>query len=324
MPAIFRLLSPPPCVAQRLFLGATVLFYLNTANAADILPAPTQVSPHVYAWIGPHGAPNTSNRGFRMNMAFVVGKDAVAVIETGYSEAMAKEMIKKIKAITNKPIKFAINSNSQPDRFLGNEVFRRHGAAIITSSAEAARMAEMGGMFAAGVESALKLPAGSVTIPAAPTRVITANDTVELGEVTLKLYQFGAAHTPSPLVVEVVQDKVVYGGDILYSGRLLATIEAGNVQSWIKVFDELRRFGDASFVPGHGKPAKLTAFEFPTRDYLVLLHSHMKKMLAENIDMIDAIDRLDQSKFAGLENYDELARRNAHTVYREAELESFK
>ena len=62
------------------------LFAAQTASAAGpILPAPTRVSEHLYAWIGPHGGPSPENKGFRMNMGFVVGKDAVAVSATSRS-----------------------------------------------------------------------------------------------------------------------------------------------------------------------------------------------------------------------------------------------
>ena len=47
----------------------------HTAVAAEskILPPPTRVTEHLYAWIGPHGGPSPQNKGFRMNLAFVVG-----------------------------------------------------------------------------------------------------------------------------------------------------------------------------------------------------------------------------------------------------------
>lgn len=296
----------------------------SLAASPPILPAPTRVSEHVYAWIGPHGPPSPENRGFRMNLAFVVGTQAVAVIETGYNEAMVSEMVAHITRITPVPIKYAINSNSQPDRFLGNGAFRARGVSVLATSVEAARMVAMGSMFAQGAESALKLSAGSVKVPEIPDRLIDKETVLDLGGVTLRLYPLAAAHTPGPLIVEIVEDKVVYAGDVLYSGRLPAVVDGGNVGSWIAVFDSLARFGDVTFIPGHGVPAKLEAFQFSTREYLFTLHEHMKKMVDAGVDMQDAIERLDQSRFAKLENYEDLARRNGNTAYREAEAESFK
>jgi glyoxylase-like metal-dependent hydrolase (beta-lactamase superfamily II) len=308
----------------RVFLLSFLIAAPGVAAEAPILPAPTKVTEHVYAWIGPHGGPNPQNRGFRMNLAFVVGKDAVAVIETGYHEPMAREMLQHIAKITKAPVKYVINSNSQPDRFLGNEYFRRQGAIVITSAPEAKRMAAMGNMFAEINERVMELKPGSIKVPSPPDRILEGDAELNLGGVTIKLLVYPAAHTPGPLVVHVPQDNAVYAGDILYSGRLPAVIDGGSVKTWIEGFDKLRSFGDAVFVPGHGKPARLSAFEFSTREYLGFLRDHMTKAVAEGKDQIDAMNSIDQSRFAKLENYKELAGRNASITFLEAEAESFK
>jgi len=307
------------------FIVWLMLLTVTPVHAAKpILPPPQKISAHVYAWIGPHGGPSKENQGFRMNMAFVVGSNAVAVLETGYTEAMAKEMLAHIAKITKLPVKYAINSNSQPDRFFGNDVFRQQGATIVAHAKEAERMARTRDELAAGVERALGLPAGSVTPPGSPDKVVTADTRIDLGGVVLAVRHFGAAHTPAPLVVHVPADNVVYAGDILYGGRLLAVIPEGNAKAWVSTFDALQTFGNATFIPGHGKPGKLGAFKFPTRDYLALLNEHMAKMVEEGVGMDDAIKGLDQSRFAKLENFDELAGRNASWVYLEREAEAFK
>lgn len=313
------------------FASMFVLMLMAVTSAAvhaevsrSILPPPQKVSAHVYAWIGPHGGPSKENQGYRMNMAFVVGTNAVAVIETGYTEAMAQEMLKHIAAVTKLPVKYAINSNSQPDRFFGNEVFRRNGAQIIAHEKEAKRMAENGGDLAGAIERILGLPNGSVKAPNPPDIIIAKDMSLDLGGVKVMLRHFGAAHTPAPLVAHIPADNVVYAGDILYSGRLLAVVPGGNVKSWINTFDALKTFGNATFVPGHGKPAKLAAFKFSTRDYLTTLHTHMKTMVAQGVALDDAVKRLNQSRFSRLENFQELAGRNANMAYLESEAESFK
>ena len=292
-------------------------------DVKSVLPPPTKVSPHVYAWLGPYEGPTKANQGYRMNLAFVVGDKAVAVLETGYTEAMAKEMLAHIAKITKLPVKYAINSSSQPHRFFGNEVFRKQGATVIAHEKEAARMAQSGGDMAGGIERTLELPQGSVTPPGPPDKAINADMSLDLGGLEIKVRHFGAGHTPAPLVVHVPADNVVYAGDILYSERLLAVIPGGNVKAWIETFDALKTFGKATFIPGHGKPAKLDAFKFPTRDYLVLLNDYMAKKVEEGVGMDDAIKGLDQSRYAKLPNFDELAGRNASWVYLEREAESF-
>ena len=294
-----------------------------TAAQAKILPPPQQVAPHVYAWIGPYGGPSKENRGYRMNMAFVVGEQAVAVIDTGHTEAIAREMLEHIARITKLPVKYAINSNSQPHRFMGNDIFRRHGARIIAHRGEAARMARLGDEFAVTAQTTFELAAGSVRAPAPPDQILDGDIKLDLGKLELHLRHFGAAHTPAPLAVHVPADNIVYAGDILYGGRLLAVLPDSNVKAWIKTFDALAVFGDAVFIPGHGKPGKLKTFEFPTRDYLNLLYDHMGKKIEAGADIQEAINSLDQSRFKTLADFDALSGRNASWTYLEREAEFF-
>lgn len=298
-------------------------FPVTHAATTKILPPPQQISPHVYAWIGPYGGPSKENQGYRMNLAFAVGDQSVAVIDTGYTETMAKEMLDYIRAITPLPIKYAINTNSQPHRYLGNEVFRHSGARIIAHRAEAARMARLGSDQAQAAVAALQLPAGSVQAPAPPDQIIDGDLTLDIGKLELRIVHLGATHTPAQLVVHIPADKVVYAGDVLFSGRLLAILPDGKVKSWLQAYDRLTAFGDVTFIPGHGQPANLKAFDFATRDYLKLLYDHMGKKIDAGADIQEAINSLDQSQFKNLADFDSLAGRNASWTYLERESEFF-
>jgi len=316
--------------ATALFLYFMIVIIIATPIYAaeqprnNLLPVPQKLSEHVYAWIGPLDGPSKKNQGYRMNMAFVVGKEAVAVLETGYTEAMGEAMLQLIRAVTDKPVKYAINTNAQPDRFMGNPAFRRAGATIIAHKVSAERMAAQGANLAGSIEQILELPAGSIKVPQAPDRVITDKTKLDLGGVTVVLDNFGPAHTPAQLVAEIPEDKMVYTGDMLYAQRLLAINTDGNIKAWLAAFDRLKQFGSATFIPGHGQPGKLSDFDFPTRQYLDLLFTHMSKAVDEGIGLQDAIDSLDQSRFSKLANFGDLAGRNANRAYLEQEAAAFE
>ncbi|MBL1277872.1 MAG: MBL fold metallo-hydrolase [Ectothiorhodospiraceae bacterium] len=298
------------------------------ASSTNILPPPKKLSEHVYAWIGPLPGPSKDNNGYRMNLVFVVGSKAVAVLDTGYTEAMAEEMLAHIGKITDVPVKYAINTNSQPHRFMGNPAFRRAKVEIIAHAKTAERMDASGGNFASGIERILELKEGSVTIPQAPDRILNEKDntetTLDLGGISIILKNIGPAHTPAQLVVHIPADNMVYSGDALYGERIPAILPVSNTQSWLAAFDQLKSFGDATFIPGHGQPGPLKSFDFSTRQYLALLLNHMNKMVGEGIDVQDAINNLDQSPFSKLENFKELSGRNASWAYLEREAASFE
>ncbi|MHA1597548.1 MAG: MBL fold metallo-hydrolase [Alphaproteobacteria bacterium] len=311
-----------------LFLVAGfITLFLNiptTALAEPILPVPEKVSDHVYAWIGPFGPPNKSNQGYRMNLAFVVGTEAVAVLDTGYTRAMGEEIIAHIRKVTALPIRYAVNTNSQPHRHFGNEAFKAVGAKIIATPEEVERMDDMGGMFALSAASALGLKQDAVTAPDAPDTLIDAERVLDLGggvKVTLK--PAGANHTPNSLYAVIEADKVIYASDLLYSGRLLAVLDVSSPSEWLKGYDALRVYKGYTFVPGHGRPAPLSAFEFPTYSYLTLLNDHMTKAVEDGVELGDALKSLDQSEFAELGAFEMLAGPNSNWAYLRAELDGF-
>ena len=182
------------------------------------------------------------------------------------------------------------------------------------------------GLHMTGVENALGLKEGTVRAPAMPNVAINKPTNIDLGGIFINLIPVPASHTPSPIVVHVKKDNVVYAGDSLYSGRMLSIVPGGNANSWIKNFEFLQTsFPNATFVPGHGKPAKLNeGFRKSTYDYLVHLDKHMSRAVDEGIDLQDAIKSLDQSAWKYLDNYEQLAGRNAHQTYIEREAAAFQ
>ncbi len=300
----------------------TVVCYQTVVSAA-ILPTPQKLSAHCYAWIGPLAGPSFENNGYRMNLGFVVGEKSVLVVDTGYSIEMAKEMVAHIRKITNLPIKYAVNTNSQPHRFYGNAVFKKQGATLIAHPAEKKRMDRLGSHYAAAIERILKRKKDSVKLAVLPTLLIKTQKEFDLGGLKVVVKTLGASHTPASLIVHVAKDKIVYTSDILYGDRLLAVVEDSNVSEWIKSYKKLRQFKNYTMIPGHGQPGLLSNFEFSTVSYLELLHKHMTAQVAKDIDANAAIKSLDQSAYSNLTNFDLLAGKNASWAYLQAESAAF-
>lgn len=304
-----------------LLLAAAVLM---RPALAGILPEPRQVSPHAWAWIGPYGGPTRENHGFRMNLGFVVGTQAVAVIDSGTSPQMAREMLRHIRKRTPLPVRHVINTDSQPHRFLGNEVFRKAGARIVAGREAAERMARDGGMMAGAAADILGLAA--LPVPDAPDRLLDAEASVRFdlgGGVALRVRHVGTAHTQGSLIVDVSPDRTVFAGDVLYGNRLLALIPDGSVKGWLAAHDVLRASNGRLFVPGHGQPGPLANFDHPTRTYLERLKRHMDAAVKNGVDIEAARTSFDASAWESLANFNELNGRNAYQAYQESEAENF-
>lgn len=178
--------------------------------------------------------------------------------------------------------------------------------------------------MASTAEEILGIAAGSIPPPGTPDSEILQTSLLDLGGVTMNLIPVGTAHTAGSLIVEIVEDRVVFAGDVLYAGRLLAVLPVSRVDGWIAAFDALREFGDMLFVPGHGEAGKLVDFEHPTHKYLTALRSHMDEAVEQGDDMQDAIDGMNQGEWRQLADFDALAGRNAHQVYLEREAAAFE
>ena len=290
---------------------------------AGELPAPRQISPHAWAWIGPYDPPTRENGGYRMNLGFVIGTRAVAVIDSGYSPEMAASMLRHIGKLTPLPVRYVVNTNSQPHRFLGNEVFRKAGARIIAGREAAERMGRDGAMFA-GVAATLLGKSGQA-VPAAPDQLLGKGERIslDLGDVTLAVQEIGTAHTRGSLIAEVAPERTVFSGDVLYGGRLLAILADSKVKDWIAAYEKLRGLQGNLFVPGHGQPGPLADFDHPTLAYLVRIKSHMDEAVKTGDDIEKAKTNFDAAAWRPLANFGELNGRNAYQAYQESEAEGF-
>lgn len=311
-------------VQLQLLVGCCLLLaQAARAAEADVLPQPRQVSPHAWTWIGPLEGPRRENHGFRMNLGFVVGRDAVAVIDSGYSPQMARTMLDQIRTRTPLPVRHVVNTNSQPHRVLGNAVFRQAGARAVAGQELAGRLTKEGTVMVGAAAAILGVSPWAV--PDAPERLLQAGETEDIdlgGGVVLRVRHAGQAHTRGSLSVEVRPDRVVFTGDLLYGERLPALIPDGSVKGWLQALDTLAGLeGVASMllVPGHGRPGRLAEFQHPTRDYLQRLKRHTDDAVKRGIDIETAKSTFDVSPWKGLANVEELNGRNVYQAYQESE-----
>lgn len=305
------------------FLIPLLALLATAATADEILPEPEQLSDRTWAWIGPYDGPNPENQGFRMNLGFVIGDDAVAVIDTGYTEAMAEEMVAAIRERTDLPIRYAIITNPQPARFMGNRVFQEEGATVLAHEDAAPRITDDTSRWIGSVAGSLERDEDEIAAPSAPDETVSDERTIDLGSTSLKLVPLGTAHTPGHLAVRVPEEDVVYAGDVLYGGRLLAVLPESDTRDWLAAYEALRDFPETTFVPGHGQPGPLADFEHPTHDYLRALADHMDDSFEQGMLIGEAIESFDDSAWADLENYEDLAPGNANRTYLEAEQRGF-
>jgi glyoxylase-like metal-dependent hydrolase (beta-lactamase superfamily II) len=235
----------------RILFSLLVVVFLAGPSSAQEARTLQKLSDHVYAYVGVTNASPSAN-SFGANSGVVIGEDAVLVVDTLMSAKEADKLLADIKKVTDKPIKYAVNTHYHPDHAWGNEVFVNEGAAVIghENSRLAAPRSEYELLHAK--EFGLTDQDMEGTVLKFPT--VTFKDALRVdlgGGVAVELSYPGATHTDGSITAFVPGDKVLFMGDMLFT-KYHPYIGEGDIPSWLKVLSGLEKTPALVIVPGHG------------------------------------------------------------------------
>ena len=305
------------------FLAAILLCLLTIlpASHADelVIPKLVKVNDRVYALVGDLNQRSPQNLGNNMTHGFIIGDSEVVVVDTGGSRAGAQAIVDAVKKVTRKPITWAVNTGGQDHRWLGNDYFHTVvGAKII--SGEATKRDMVARTFQQ-VEVARGLIGERFTgtKPDYPDTTFDKRHTLSIAGIEIELINTGGAHTPGDILVWLPKEKIVFAGDVVFADRLLG-IQSGMGMKWISALERLRdEVKPQTVIPGHGAVATLDKSLADSLAYLLMLRNGAKKAIADGaFEPAEVADKLDQSQFSYLLNYED--RRFRHeNAYRMAE-----
>jgi cyclase len=220
----------------------------SSVLAADT-PALQRISEHVYAYVDAKNA--TPATGYGANAGLVVGRDAALVIDTLTSAKDADRFLADIRKVTDKPVKYVVNTHHHFDHAWGNCQFVKVGAAVVAHQNAASHASEDVAAFAHPEQFGLTAKDLEGTTLQGPTITFTDVKTIDLGDVTVELRYPGPTHTDDSIIAYVPQDKVLFLGDILFS-HYHPYVAEGDVTHWQQVLGELEQTPATKIIPGHG------------------------------------------------------------------------
>jgi glyoxylase-like metal-dependent hydrolase (beta-lactamase superfamily II) len=205
-----------------------------------------RLSEHAYAYTA-EGDPNTG---------IVIGDDAVLVADTQATPVMARDVIRRIREVTDKPIKYILLTHYHAVRVLGASAY---GAQQIIASQDTYDLiVERGEQdMKSEIERFPRLFNAVESVPGLtwPTLTFKGEMTLWLGKLEVKIMQLGRGHTKGDTVLWLPQDKVMLSGDLVEYG---ATPYCGDAyyQDWPATLDALAAFNPEKLVPGRGAALK--------------------------------------------------------------------
>ncbi len=299
---------------------------IASEDIADQYPAsllyskPVEVIPHVWSAIGATAPSTYENAGHNNNLSFIVTGDGVIVVNGSGAYLLAKALHDEIKKITDEPVKLVINENGQGHAMLGNSYWAAQGVPILAHEDAAHEFDDQAGEILASAKARLKDRADG-TVVQGPTETFETKRMIEMGRFKIEVLHLGPAHSPGDIQIWLPAQSLVIAGDMAFHERMPPIFDETDTKGWVETWEgPFEALGATYVIPGHGHPTNMAQVRRYTRDYLV----YLRGKIAEHIENGGGLDKayyVDQSPYAHLDTFEQLATRNAGRVFVQMEFE---
>lgn len=224
-------------------MNSTTKKFASQADLEEKKVTFSQISEHAWAYTA-EGDPNTG---------IIIGDDAVLVADTQATPAMAADVIRRIREVTDKPIKYVVLTHYHAVRVLGASAYQPQQIIssqdtydLIVERGEQDKASEIG-RFPRLFQNVESVPTGMTW----PTMTFNTKMTLWLGKLEVQLLQLGRGHTKGDTVVWLPGEGALLSGDLVEFG---ATPYAGDAyfKDWPRTLDNLAALKPKALVPGRG------------------------------------------------------------------------
>ena len=281
---------------------------------------PIQVIKNVWSAIGATAPPTYENAGHNNNLSFIVTGDGVVVVNSGANYALSAALHDEIKAITDQPVRLVINENGQGHAMLGNNYWTEQGIDVL-AHVDAAE--EFEDTQAQVYEGMLRYAGDQAegTVPQGPTLTFEDTYLIEMGDMRIEVLHLGPAHSPGDVSVWLPEQRLVIAGDIAFTQRMPPIFANTCTSCWIETWETaFEPLGALYVIPGHGNPTDMEVVRDGTIGYLTYLRGKIGEHLDDGGDLASSY-YVDQSPYAYMDTFEELATKNAGVVFAEMEFE---
>jgi cyclase len=269
-------------------------------------PGVKELASNIYAYVQAKATWYWSNAGF------IVGKDYVMVVDSLATVGLTRKFRDEIMKVTDKPIRYLINTHHHGDHIYGNHVFA--GATIISHD-YCRREA---------IEQGIRDPDLMNTIfPEFDFRgiAVTSADitfdkqlTLHMDEREIQLLYFGPGHTAGDIIVYLPEQGIIFAGDFIFLYSTPLGME-GSFAGWLRNLDAMANLGAQTYVPGHGPVCGAEGLNL-CRDYLVFVQREARKRFDKGMTVDEAAKDIDLRQFRQWPNRERIVA-NLERLWRE-------
>ncbi|HZS56927.1 MAG TPA: MBL fold metallo-hydrolase [Bryobacteraceae bacterium] len=281
------------------------------ATIAAAAPKTQALGNGLYAYISDNDASS--------NSVFLIGKDSILVVDTGFDRTAGEKLLSAIRAVSPLPVRYIINTHYHRDHQAANGIVGPRADIVTTSFTRTATLAfldkdlprlkeRLTGEALASLES-VAYRVATITIDKAEIYVDNHPVHVEFR---------GPAHTMGDLVVEFPDQRVIATGD-LFLNHSSPAMDRGSVLNWIQILGQLLTTPAQTFVPGHfevGSRQDLQRFH----DYLAALRDQVSAQVKAGATWEQVARNLHMQAFSDFRqfpNFHATVEDNARVLYNE-------
>lgn len=267
---------------KRIALLCALLVVFATPAFAGL----TKIADNVYSYVGV--ANDSPANSFAANAGIVIGRDGILVVDTLISAKEAQRFLADIRKVSDKPIKYVVNTHTHLDHVFGNCVFTKLGAAVISHTADRTYLEKNGEATLKNIGAyGLKPEEMAGTEIAYPTLTFSDRLTIDLRGETVELIRSAPSHTEGSLMVYLPAKKLLFSGDILFT-NFHPFLADGDLAGWTKTLDTMLAMDVEKIIPGHG-PLSAKKDLQDMKAYLALFDAKARDLAAGGSDDVEAL-----------------------------------
>ncbi|PRM87781.1 MBL fold metallo-hydrolase [Aliarcobacter cryaerophilus] len=294
----------------------TLFCTFGFASNFDYKLKPQKVSENIWCFFGKTEVPSKENGGFMANSCYIKAKDSYILIDTGANYNFAKQAYEAMQKIEDLKVSTIIITHEHDDHWMGNSFYKdRFNSTIYAPKSINENYNENSKPRIFEILDKNEMENTKVI---KADVVVSDEKVINISDKTIKIIPTKlTAHTKDDLIVYLLDERVIFTGDIIMNQRVTSNRD-GSVVGTLKAIDLINSYDWNTLIAGHGTITDKKAIDFTTK-YFTLLKTRVLEAIEAGItaDEISKVVTMDDFKDVAM--FDELNSRNVFDAFRELE-----